>query len=239
MIDRVDTPQAIREAVQPSLWDRLLDDLHDLSAEAAAHRRELGRLLGGDQAVEALLAGGARAIAAETRLDDDAKRLALRLGRIVQRQRRLEEGGVVVTADVLREAVRRDIEMLFNIERLEASYLLSEHETLSTEDPVDLLRDYPEIRRSVLNYGVPSFSGRRGSDFDKDALARELKEVLAIFEPRLKRDSIRVTVSVGDKTGLRIGIDALLMLTPVPERLRLSTMIDLDDGRAMTRIEER
>ena len=74
---------------------------------------------------------------------------------------------------------------------------------------------------------------------DKEALARELKEVLAIFEPRLRRDSIRVSVSTSDKTGLRIQIDALLMLTPVPERLRLSTMIDLDNGRAMTRVEER
>ena len=85
----------------------------------------------------------------------------------------------------------------------------------------------------------PSFSGRRGSDFDKDALAHELKEVLAIFEPRLQRDSIRVMVSTSDKTGLRIEIDALLMLTPVPERLRLSTRIDLDSGVAMTRMEER
>ena len=239
MADRTDTPQAVREAVQPSLWDRLLDELHDLGAEAAALRRELVRALGDEAGVETLLAGGARAIATEPRLDDDARRRALRLGRIVQRQHRLQEGGVIVTSDVLREAVRCDIEMLFNIERLEADYLLSEHETVLTQNPADLLRDYPEIRRSVLNYGVPSFSGRRGSDFDKEALARELKEVLAIFEPRLRRDSIRVSVSTSDKTGLRIQIDALLMLTPVPERLRLSRMIDLDNGRAMTRVEER
>lgn len=238
-MDRADTPQALREAVQPSLWDRLADELYDLSAEASALRRELGKSVGGEQEVEALLAGGTRAIAADPRLDDDGRRLALRLARIVQRQRRLEEGGVVVTSDVLREAVRRDIETLFNIERLEATYLMSGNEQVSIENPVDLLQDYPEIRRSVLNYGVPSFSGRRGSDFDKDMLARELKEVLAIFEPRLQRDSIKVTIAVSDKTGLRIEIDALLMLTPVPERLRLSTMIDLDNGLAMTRMEER
>ncbi|RCW88617.1 type VI secretion system baseplate subunit TssE [Paracoccus lutimaris] len=239
MIDRTDTPQAIREALQPSLWDRLVDELHDLGAEAAALRRELGKLLDNEQAVETLLAGGAQAIAAESRLDDDARLRAHRLGRILQRQSRLKEGGVVVTSEVLREAVRRDIEMLFNTERLEVAYLLSEHEMLSTQSPDDLLRDYPEIRRSVLNYGVPPFSGRRGSDFDTEALARELKEVLAIFEPRLRRDSIRVTVNTGEATGLRVEIDALLMLTPVPERLRLSTLIDLDNGRATTRMEDR
>lgn len=63
--------------------------------------------------------------------------------------------------------------------------------------------------------------------------------MLRIFEPRLKRDTIKVKVSTSDKTGLKIEIDALLMLSPVPERLRLSTMIDLDNGRAITSAEER
>ena len=239
MAERVDTPQAVREAVQPSLWDRLKDDLHGLSTEAAALRRELAKELGTDQAVEALLSGGLRAIDADAALDDQSRRLAHRLLQIVQRQHRLEEGGVIVTPDVLREAVRRDIEMLFNIERLEACYLLTEQEMMASESPDDLLAMYPEVRRSVLNYGVPAFSGRRSSDFERDALARELKEVLTVFEPRLKRESIRVTVSAGDRTGLQIQIDAVLLLTPVPERLRLSTMIDLDNGRAETRLEER
>jgi type VI secretion system protein ImpF len=30
----------------------------------------------------------------------------------------------------------------------------------------------------------------------------------------------------------------MLMLSPVPERLRLSTMIDLDNGRATTAVED-
>ncbi|RNF36388.1 type VI secretion system baseplate subunit TssE [Paracoccus methylarcula] len=230
---------SIREAVQPSLWDRLVDELHGLGAETAALRRELARKLGGDQAVGMLLAEGARSIERDESLDDETRRLAHRLAGLLRRQRRLEEGGVIVTPDLLREAVRRDIEMLFNIERLEADYLLSEREMTSTSSPGELLADYPEIRRSVLNYGVPSFSGRHGSDFDPDVLSRELTEVLRIFEPRLKGETIRVKVSTSDKTGLRIEIDALLMLTPVPERLRLSTMIDLDNGRAITSMEDR
>ncbi|WP_348524744.1 type VI secretion system baseplate subunit TssE [Paracoccus marinaquae] len=216
-----------------------MDELHGLGAETAALRRDLARKLGGEQPVAALLAEGARAIEADDTLDDETKRRAHRLARLVQRQQRLEEGGVIVTPDVLREAVRRDIEMLFNIERFEAAYLLSERELSGTTIPEDLLRDYPEVRRSVVNYGVPSFSGRHGSDFDPDALSRELVEVLRIFEPRLRRDTIKVKVSTSDKTGLRIEIDALLMLSPVPERLRLSTMIDLDNGRAVTSMEER
>ncbi len=230
---------SLREAVQPSLWDRLVDELHGLGAESAALRRELGRKLGGDAAVELLLSDGTRTIEADDSLDDETRRRAHQLAALDRRRQRLEEGGVIVTPDVLREAVRRDIEMLFNIERFESSYLLSERELTTTTLPEDLLDDYPEVRRSVVNYGVPSFSGRHGSDFDPDVLSRELVEVLRIFEPRLKRDSVKVKVSANDKTGLRIEIDALLMLSPVPERLRLSTMIDLDNGRAVTSMEER
>lgn len=239
MSERTEMRSSLSEAVQPSLWDRLADELHGLSAETAVLRRDLAAKLGGEAAVERLLADGARSIERDRDLDDETRRRAYRLSGLLQRQRRLEEGGVIVTPDLLREAVRRDIEMLFNIERLEADYLLSERELAIAESPHDLLRHYPEARRSVINYGVPSFSGRHASDFDSSALSRELTEVLRIFEPRLKPDTIRVTVSTGDKTGLRIQVDALLMLTPVPERLRLSTMIDLDSGRASTTLEDR
>ena len=58
------------------------------------------------------------------------------------------------------------------------------------------------------------------------------------FEPRLKRDTIRVTVDTGSKEGLKVKIEGVLMLSPVPERLRLSTTIDLDNGHAATRIED-
>ena len=90
----------------------------------------------------------------------------------------------------------------------------------------------------MLNFGVPSFSGRRAKDFEPEVLARELKEVVATFEPRLKRDTIRVTVDTGAKDGLKVRIEGVLMLAPVPERLRLSTTINLDNGTAATRIED-
>ena len=51
-------------------------------------------------------------------------------------------------------------------------------------------------------------------------------------------DTIRVKVEPGERAGMWIELDAVLMLSPVPERLRLSTMIDLDNGRATTAVEE-
>jgi type VI secretion system protein ImpF len=229
--------QSRREAVQPSLWDRLVDELPGLSAEIDLRRDIIVKEIGAAR-VEALLAGGSRAIEQATDLYDDTRKDLHRLLGQVERQAWLQERGIVVTASVLREAVRRDIEMLFNTERLEAEFLLTDIERIGKTDPADLLAGFPEVRRSVVNYGVPAFAGRSGRDFDRDELARELREILAVFEPRLKRDTIRVKVATGDRAGLRIDIDAVLMLSPVPERLRLSTSIDLDSGKAATVLDD-
>ncbi len=237
MAEQLTQTQSRREAVQPSLWDRLVDDLPGLIAEFESRRAGLEKAIGPD-GLALVHAGGLRALEADRAVTEDLRRDIFGYLQQMERRAFLQERGIVVTQDVLREAVRRDIEALFNVERLEVTFLLSDAERGSAEDPAQLLADFPHVRRSVLNYGVPSFSGRRARDFDTDRLARELKEVVAVFEPRLKRDTIRVKVDASDKTGLKIGIEGVLMLSPVPERLRLSTTIDMDNGHASTRIED-
>lgn len=223
--------------MQPSLWDRLVDDLPGIVADTDRQRADLVLRVGAAK-VEAVLANGARVIEADDELDPDTRRdLHLLLARMARRAF-LEDRGIVVNAAVLREAVRRDIEALFNVERFESGVQLTDSELKGFETPQEMIADFPHVRRSVLNYGVPSFSGRAMSDFDLAALAKELREVVAVFEPRLKRDTIRVRVAQGDRTGMKIDIDAMLMLSPVPERLRLSTVIDLDNGRATTAVED-
>lgn len=238
MGDQTADRAARREAVQPSLWDRLVDDLPGLTAEVDALGRELAEAVGGENELGRLVGGGARAVEQRADLPEVLrKRLHLLIARH-QERRRLEERGIVVTTAVLREAVRRDIEALFNVERLEARFLLTDTEAQQTVQPAELLADFPAVRRSVLNFGVPAFAGRTGSDFDKEKLARDLREVLAVFEPRLRRETIRVSVRFGVEAGVRIDIDATLMTVPVPERLRLSTRIDLDTGSATTELRE-
>ena len=230
--------RAKREAVQPSLWDRLVNDLPGLTSEIENLRQSLINDLGAER-VDMLLAGSARTIDSSTDLTDDHKR---RLHRLVLQNRHraeLESRGIVVSARVLREAVRRDIEALFNTERFELKPLLSDLETEQASDTLPALEDFPEVRRSVVNYGVPSFSGRSSRDFDRDLLAREIKSVLGIFEPRLKESATKVTVTLGDKVvGLKIEIDGILIMTPTPERLRLRTTINLDNGLARTEFSE-
>ncbi|MCU9840048.1 type VI secretion system baseplate subunit TssE [Ruegeria sp. WL0004] len=239
MAEANDIRTSRHEAVQPSLWDRLIDDLPGLAAETEGMRAELARILGGASEVEALVSGGPRAIEKRSDLPEKTRLLLHRLQQKLSQRMLLEDRGVVVSADVLREAVRRDIEMLFNVERLEADFLMTERESLSVETPAVKLERFPEIRRSVLNYGVPSFAGRMsGADFDKDALAKEIREVLQVYEPRLRKESIKVKIRAGDKTGMRIDVDGVLLLSPVPERLRLSTTVDLDNGQARTQLED-
>lgn len=238
MIDANVPMQSRQEAVQPSLWDRLVDDLPGLAAEIARARAELARDIG-ETRLAALIDRGRRGLDQDSTLTDDQRRALVLLFNRLERHSFLQERGIVVTPEVLREAVRRDIEALFNVERMEARLLVTPTERGTALDPADVLADFPHVRRSVLNYGVPCFSGRRARDFDPEALARELREVVATFEPRLKRDSLRVKVETGAKTGLRVVIEGVLMLTPTPERLRLATTIDLDSGRAMTAREDR
>lgn len=237
MVDATPTPQSRTEAVQPSLWDRLVDDLPGIVSETDRQRAELTVQIGAEK-VAAVLQGGVRSIETDSELDADTRRqLHLFLTRMARRVF-LEERGIVVNSQVLREAVRRDIEALFNVERFESGLQLTDLEAREILAPQDMIADFPQVRRSVLNYGVPAFAGRSITDFDLAALAKELREVIAVFEPRLKRDTIRVKVAQGDYAGMRIEVDAMLMLSPVPERLRLSTMIDLDSGRASTAIED-
>ena len=229
--------RATREAVQPSLWDRLVNDLPGVASEIAGLRETLARELG-EERVEALLAAGARAIEGDAAL---APRQKERLARLVAQDRRraeLEARGIVVSADVLREAVRRDIEILFNAERFESVPLLTPREAEAGADHPPSLVDFPEVRRSVVNFGVPPFAGRSVRDFDRDALAREIRAVLAAFEPRLRESATRVTVSLSEKSGVAIEIEGLLIMSPAPERLRLRTLVDLETGRAETSLRE-
>ncbi len=236
--DGIASGGAVRESVQPSLWDRLVNDLPGLGSEIGWLRRQLEGEIGAER-LDALLGGGARAVEADASLSAEQRKAALRILRQERRRAELEERGIIVSPEVLREAVRRDIEALFNTERFESTPLLSDAEAAALPDHPPSLSDFPEVRRSVVNYGVPAFAGRSGRDFDREALAREIAGILATFEPRLKPGATKVTVTTADKAaGLRIEIDALLIMAPAPERLRLRTMIDLDNGRARTETRE-
>ncbi|MFB2604570.1 type VI secretion system baseplate subunit TssE, partial [Rhizobium phaseoli] len=163
--------RATRETIQPSLWDRLVNDLPGLGSEIKDLRQILQSEIDAER-LDAMVAGGVGHIESATDLSIQQKKNIHRLFSLERRRLELDSRGVVVSSDVLREAVRRDIEALFNVQRFESSLLLTDAEAELVGENPPSLEDFPQVRRSVVNYGVPPFSGRSSRDFDREELAK-------------------------------------------------------------------
>jgi len=83
----------------------------------------------------------------------------------------------VLTKSQLRAAVLRDLTWLLNTVRLSA---LQEIDT------------FPQVEDSVVNFGMPAFSGETASALDITDLERAIREAITRFEPRLLADTLRV-----------------------------------------------
>lgn len=122
-----------------------------------------------------------------------------------------------MSARRLRAAIIRDLGVLLNTLSLDA-----------TQD----LDDYPEVRKSVLNYGMPAFVGRTVAGTDTQAAARRIEAAIACFEPRLSGVTVSVTSddeAVSDNE-LRFEIEAQMWSYPSMQRVLLDTQIDIDSG---------
>jgi type VI secretion system protein ImpF len=97
---------------------------------------------------------------------------------------------------------------------------------------------YPEILRSVLNFGLPSLSGRIASGLKMRELERDLREAVIRFEPRLLAETVRVS-AVGDGKDqnshnvIAFRIEAHLWAQPAPLALSLHTELDLESGQCV------
>jgi type VI secretion system protein ImpF len=119
----------------------------------------------------------------------------------------------------LRESVVRDLGWLLNSVRLAA---------------VQELDAYPHVAKSVLNFGLPDLAGRTASGVDRVLLERQLRQVIADFEPRLLPSTIVVRVLTGahdsSHNSLQLRIEAKLVAHPMPLSIWLRTEIDLENG---------
>lgn len=123
----------------------------------------------------------------------------------------------VFTMRRLRDAVFRDITWLLNSMSLD-----------STED----LSRYPEVERSVLNYGMPTLAGRQMSSIDPETTAERIARAISTFEPRLSK--VRVIPeerAYGEENfAVTFQVEAELWGQPVSQHLVLRTSIDLNSG---------
>jgi type VI secretion system protein ImpF len=125
----------------------------------------------------------------------------------------------VISAMRLRDCVTRDVSWLLNCVSLDVS--------------VDL-DDYPEVARSVLNFGIPDLTGVSLSGINSETLQRQIKDVILAFEPRLTASTLRVSANANqkrmDRQALRFSIESEMWAQPIPLNLYLKTEVDLETG---------
>lgn len=125
----------------------------------------------------------------------------------------------VLSATRLRDCVTRDISWLLNCVNLDVDMALDE---------------YPEVARSVLNFGIPDLTGASLSGINAETLQRQLKDAILAFEPRLTANTLRVSVSADhkrmDRQALMFNIESEMWAQPIPLNLFLKTEVDLETG---------
>jgi type VI secretion system protein ImpF len=228
-----------REKLQPSLLDRLNDDLASALGRLREGRAALARRLSPEQSatLERLLA--------DERLDDRVLRAAdlvpfqglnqettdlLHQVIELEAERRHElRRNVVLGIAELRTAVLRDLAQLLNTEQAEGLALEEDGATVPAFDGLRSCRD------SVLNYGIPPLAGRVRTTDDYEVLARGIEAAIARFEPRLAKIKVRVASDEGVdtvKSPVTLIIEGELWGYPVSETLRVRTLLDLEEGKA-------
>lgn len=125
----------------------------------------------------------------------------------------------VISATRLRDCVTRDISWLLNCVSMDADVQLD---------------DYPEVARSVLNFGIPDLTGTALSGINPDVLQRRVKDALLAFEPRLTANTLRVGLNAQsermDRQALIFSIESEMWAQPIPLNLYLKTEVDLETG---------
>ncbi len=112
----------------------------------------------------------------------------------------------------LKSSVRRDLENLLNTRWRCSSWP-------PNQDELDL---------SLVNYGIPDFTGSNmATKENRVELRRLVEQVVRTFEPRFKTVKVQLLDNVDDTDrGLRLRIDALLFAEPAPEPVVFDSQLE-------------
>ncbi|MBB4315285.1 type VI secretion system baseplate subunit TssE [Roseospira marina] len=114
--------------------------------------------------------------------------------------------------EALRRAVRRDLELLLNTR------------VRCISPPADL----DEVRQSVVDYGIPDFTGEdMAAPEHRDGLRRAIEAAIRRFEPRF----LQVSVTLSGETNMEdrrlcFRIEALMRAYPSPEPVVFDSFMD-------------
>ena len=132
----------------------------------------------------------------------------------------------------LRAAVLRDLSWLLNTIRQEPGPLSTD------EADIEAWRDADLARQSVLNFGLPPFSGTSMSRTKAAAIENAVAQAIRNFEPRLDAKTLSVQLRPGVRAQhnmVEIAIRGQMWSQPVPLELLLSANLDPDTGTALVR----
>ncbi len=125
----------------------------------------------------------------------------------------------VLSVQRLKAALLRDLVWLLNTGRLES---------------VQELEDFPEVRCSVLNYGIPDLAGLTIAGADTPAIEKAVREAVSTFEPRIAAGTLQVSIETGEsgagRSAMVFRIEGELWAKPTPQALYLKTEVDLETG---------
>jgi type VI secretion system protein ImpF len=124
----------------------------------------------------------------------------------------------IVSIQRYRRGVLRDLEWLFNA---------SAHLPVEGKEEFRL-GDYPEACRSVINFGTRQLCGLIAPDMAE--LEREMSEAIQVFEPRIIGHTLNIRASL-KRNIVAFELSGELWATPVPEKLFVKTIIDLETGQ--------
>lgn len=127
----------------------------------------------------------------------------------------------------------------FNESALRATVLRELNWVLNTTHlgSVQDLKPYPEVATSVLNYGVPDMTGKLLQRGSVQARAREIKEGIRRFEPRIAPRRLDVTADTGVSKPnavtfvIRADVTSAVKALPV----EFKTDVEIDTGSATLR----
>lgn len=125
------------------------------------------------------------------------------------------------TVNDLRASIRRDLDSLLNTIAFDAT---------------TSLEPYPDVRTSVLNYGLPDIAGQtysRRSAFQRE---RDIEAVIEAFEPRLK--DVKVTCELHSDNPEELSYVIKGSIADAAEEMPVNYKTKLNVGLAKFKVED-
>lgn len=118
-----------------------------------------------------------------------------------------------------KESVREDLDWLFSCRSNPAD---------------DEMESFPEVARSVLNYGIPDLVGLAVSTISPAEIEAQVRRAVLHFEPRIVPESLSVSVIADpesmDNKAISFEIRGELWAEPIREPFCVKSLVDLDTG---------